>query len=200
MNKIIIPIAIIAVILGLLAGNHYWKPSEPAKKSGVYVDPPGGDFTLQSDKGAISLSDYKGKVVLIYFGYTYCPDICPTSLSRIGAAFKKLQAEELAQVQGILISVDPDRDTPAKLADYTRFFHPEKMLGITGTKAQIDDIAKRYDVVYRKAAGTTAAGYLVDHTSFIYVLDKTGKIREFLPHVVPVDAAVAVIRKLLIEE
>ncbi len=195
MNKVIIPIAIIALLLGLIVGNYFWKPQP---KSGVYVDPPGGDFTLQSSSGKISLTDMKGKIALLYFGYTFCPDVCPTSLSRIAGAFKKLTPAELEQVQGIMISVDPERDTPEKLAEYTKFFHP-KILGMTGSKAQIDDIAKRYDVVYRKAEGSNATGYLMDHTSFIYVLDKKGKIREFLPHDVSMDAIVVVIRKLLKE-
>lgn len=192
MNKIIIPVAIIALLLGLIAGNYFWKP-KPVP--GAYVDPPGGDFTLQSNTGKVSLSDMKGKVVLLYFGYTFCPDVCPTSLSRIGSALKKLSDKELEQVQGIFVSVDPERDTPKRLAEYSKFFHP-KIIGVTGTKAQIDDVAKRYDVVYRKAEGSSATNYLVDHTSFIYVLDKNGKIREFLPHAVSADQIVAVIRKL----
>ena len=196
MNKILIPVSIIALVLGLVLGNYFFKSTPRSNSSGVYVDPPGGDFTLQSGDGAIKLSDYKGKVVLMYFGYTYCPDVCPTSLSRIAATFKKLEADELEQVQGIFVSVDPERDTPKKLADYTKFFHP-KLVGVTGTKAEIDDVTKRYDVIYRKAEGSTAAGYLVDHTSLIFVLDKSGKISKFLPDVVSIDQAVAVIRKLL---
>jgi len=112
--------------------------------------------------------------------------------------YKKLNEEELKSVQGILISVDPDRDTPQKLADYTKYFHP-RIIGITGTKDKIDEIAERYDVKYRKAEGTTAASYLVDHTAYIFVLDKTGKIREYLPHAVEVGRAVGVIRKLIKE-
>ncbi len=195
MNKIIIPVSIIALVLGLVLGNYFFNDA-PTANSGVYVDPPGGDFTLQSNDGPIKLSDYKGEVVLLYFGYTYCPDVCPTSLSRIGAAFKKLEADELEQVQGIFISVDPERDIPKKLADYTKFFHP-KIVGVTGSKEEIDDITERYGVIYRNAEGSTAAGYLVDHTSLIIVLDKAGKITDFLPDVVPIDHAVAVIRKLL---
>jgi len=196
MSKALIPISIIALVLGLVIGNSFFEAPKP--KSGEYIDPPGGDFTLQSVNGDVSLSDYKGKVTLLYFGYTFCPDVCPTSLSRIGAAFKKLDEEELKNVQGILISVDPDRDTPQKLSDYTKYFHPQ-IVGITGTKEKIDEIAARYDVKYRKAEGTTAASYLVDHTAYIFVLDKTGKIREYLPHAVEVDRAVEVIRKLLKE-
>ncbi|GAA0395682.1 SCO family protein [Cocleimonas flava] len=196
MSKALIPLSIIALVLGLVIGNSFFEAPKP--KSGEYIDPPGGDFTLQSINGDVSLSDYKGKVTLLYFGYTFCPDVCPTSLSRVGAAFKKLNEDELKHVQGILISVDPDRDTLQKLADYTKYFHPQ-IVGITGTKEKIDEIAARYDVKYRKAEGTTAASYLVDHTAYIFVLDKTGKIREYLPHAVEVDRAVEVIRKLINE-
>ncbi len=196
MSKALIPISIIALVLGLVIGNNFFEPPKP--KSGQYIDPPGGDFTLQSINGDVSLSDFKGKVTLLYFGYTFCPDVCPTSLSRVGAAFKKLDEKELKNVQGILISVDPDRDTLQKLADYTKFFHPQ-IVGITGTKEKIDEIAARYDVKYRKAEGTTAASYLVDHTAYIFVLDKTGKIREYLPHAVEVGRAVEVIRNLINE-
>ncbi len=193
---LIIILSLAALALGLFLGNQYFEPSKPKYSSGLYVDPPGGDFTLQSNAGPVSLSDSKGKVRLLYFGYTYCPDVCPTSLSRISAAFKKLNPDELKQVQGMLISVDPDRDTVEKLADYTKYFHPQ-IIGVTGTKEQIDEIAVRYDVKYRKAEGSTAAGYLVDHTAYIFVLDKTGKISEFLPHAVSAQRAVDVIRSLL---
>ncbi|WP_299874290.1 SCO family protein [uncultured Cocleimonas sp.] len=196
MSKALIFLSIMALVLGLVIGNSFFKP--PQKKSGEYIDPPGGDFTLQSINGDVSLSDFAGKVTLIYFGYTFCPDVCPTSLSRVGAAFKKLDIEELKSVQGILVSVDPERDTLQKLADYTKFFHPQ-IVGITGTKETIDEIAKRYDVKYRKAEGTTEASYLVDHTAYIFVLDKKGKIREYLPHAVEVGRAVKVIRKLINE-
>ena len=192
----ILILSIAALAVGLLAGNYFFKSPQPSTSSGRYVEPPGGDFTLQSSTGAISLSDYKGKVLLLYFGYTSCPDVCPTSLSRIGNAFKKLTPEELKQVQGIFISVDPDRDTPKKLADYSKFFHPQ-IVGVTGTKDQIDEVTKRYDVQYRKAAGSTAAGYLVDHTSFIFLLDKQGKIREYLPHAIAVEDALTEIRSLI---
>ena len=196
--KILIPLSIIALVLGLVIGNNFFTPPNSGSKSGQYVDPPGGDFTLESKTGKISLSDSKGKVRLLYFGYTYCPDVCPTSLARVGAAFKKLNPDELKQVQGMLISVDPDRDKVEKLADYTKFFHPQ-IVGVTGTKTQIDEIAERYDVKYRKAEGSTEAGYLVDHTAYIFVLDKKGKIRDYLPHAVEVGRAVEVIRKLIAE-
>ena len=198
MQKLLLPLIVLAVITGVIVGNNYFNQSENSTKSGVYVDPPGGDFTLDSNQGKISLSDYDGKVRMLYFGYTFCPDVCPGSLQRIGAAFKKLNPDELAQVQGMLISVDPDRDTVQKLEDYTKYFHPQ-IVGVTGTKEQIDEIAKRYDVKYRKAEGSSPESYLVDHTGYIFVLDKKGKIRDYLPHAVQIGRAVEVIRKLLKE-
>ena len=200
MKKLILPLIVLAVVLGVIAGNEFYKNSPNASaKSGVYVDPPGGDFTLDSNQGKVSLSDYDGRVKMLYFGYTFCPDVCPGSIQRIGAAFKKLNPDELAQVQGMLISVDPDRDTLQKLEDYTKYFHPQ-IVGVTGTKAQIDDIAERYDVTYRKAEGSSPESYLVDHTGYIFVLDKKGKIRDYLPHAVQIDRAVKVIRTLINEE
>jgi len=198
MKKLLLPLIVLAAIAGVIVGNHYFGESPNAGKSGAYVDPPGGDFTLDSNQGKVSLSDYDGKVRMLYFGYTFCPDVCPGSLQRIGAAFKKLNPEELTQVQGMLISVDPDRDTVQKLEDYTKYFHPQ-IVGVTGTKEQIDEVTKRYDVKYRKAEGSSPESYLVDHTGYIFVLDKKGKIRDYLPHAVQIGRAVEVIRKLINE-
>ena len=96
--------------------------------------PTGGDFTLQSATGPVTLKDYRGKVVLLYFGYTYCPDICPTSLTATAQALGQLAPAELARVQTLFVSVDPERDTPARLKDYGAFFHPS-IIGVTGTAA-----------------------------------------------------------------
>ena len=198
MQKILLPLIILAVIAGVIASNEYFNLSKNSTKSGLYVDPPGGDFTLDSNQGKVSLSDYDDKVRMLYFGYTFCPDVCPGSLQRIAAAFKKLTPEELTKVQGMLISVDPDRDTVKKLDDYTKYFHPQ-IVGVTGTKAQIDEVAKRYDVTYRKAEGSSPESYLVDHTGYIFVLDKKGKIRDYLPYAVQIGRTVEVIRKLINE-
>jgi len=189
MQKLILPLIVLATILGVVAGNEYFNKSPNSSKSGVYVDPPGGDFTLDSNQGKVSLSDYDGKVRMLYFGYTFCPDVCPGSLQRVGAAFNKLTPEELTKVQGMLISLE----------DYTKYFH-KQIVGVTGTKAQIDEIAERYDVEYRRTEGSSPESYLVDHTGYIFVLDKKGKIRDYLPHAVSISRAVEVIRKLINEE
>ena len=198
MKKIIFIFSFVALVLGLWAGNYFWPAQESEPAYGLYTGPKGGDFTLQSQQGPVTLSDYKGKVTLLYFGYTYCPDACPTALASIGNAFKQLSPEELDQVQGILISVDPDRDTPKKLAEYTKFFHP-KIIGVTGTKEQVDKVCEQYNIKYEVAKESTAAGYLVNHTSLIIVLDKSGGIRETMAHAVSVAGIKGLIQELIAE-
>ena len=178
----IIGLAAIALTFGLGAGYIFSNSSsngEPPRKPEANLQ--GGDFTLTSSSGEVSLSDYKGKLILVYFGYTYCPDICPTSLTFMSNAFKKLSKEELEQIQGIFISVDPDRDTVEKLQQYAAYFHP-KIVGITGKKDNIDAITKRYGAFYRMVDTGSAAGYSVDHSSSTILVGKDGKIKSFLKH------------------
>mgnify|MGYP000967679565 FL=1 len=133
-----------ALVLGLAI---FWQPELPERPLPRAAMPEGGDFTLQSADGPVSLGDFRGKVVLLYFGYTYCPDVCPTSLAATAEALKALNPDELARVAVILVSVDPKRDTPARLKEYAEFFHPA-MVGVTGTPEEIAAVAKRYGVFY----------------------------------------------------
>jgi protein SCO1/2 len=172
----LISLALIATLLlwTLLFWNPETTPTAPAQ-------PSGGDFTLQSLNGPVSLEDFRGKVVLLYFGYTSCPDVCPTSLTLMRIALSQLSDEELAQVQGIFISVDPQRDTPERLAEYSTHFHPN-ISGITGTPEQVAEVAQRYGAIYQRAEGDTALGYSVDHSSVTYVINQQGKLISTLPH------------------
>lgn len=157
----------------------------------------GGDFTLQSIDGPVSLSDFNGKVAALYIGYTYCPDVCPTSLAIMSQALKDLQPEELEQVQPLFVSVDPDRDTPARLAEYSQFFHP-RMIGLTGTQKEVDLMVNRYGAFYRKVEmKDSAMGYAVDHSSRIYLIDKQGQLSKTLMHGTMPNEVVDEIRKLL---
>lgn len=179
--------------------------------------PPGGNFSLSSINGEVELQDYKGKLVLLYFGYTYCPDVCPTALALTSAALKQLTDEELAQVQLLFISVDPKRDSLERLAEYTQFFH-ENMLGITGSKAQIDDVAKRFGAYYEisdqvdETGGSgdheqvkiqsgmdkgMDSGYAVAHTSKTVLLGKKGKIQHLIQHGTLPDEITRLIREYL---
>lgn len=163
--------------LGLLLGVGYL-----INQSGIPEPYPGmgGDFTLDSIHGPVSLKDFRGKVVPIYFGYTSCPDICPTSLSALGQALKQLDEHELSQVQGLFISVDPERDGLDKLAEYAKYFHPG-MLGITGDLNLLQDITKRYGAFFHKAEiEGSAIGYAVDHSSSIFLVDKQGVLQRMI--------------------
>ncbi len=142
----------------------------------------GGEFTLSSASGDISLKDFRGKVVLIYFGYTSCPDVCPTSLGALSAALKKLSDQEMAQFQPLFISVDPARDNVEKLATYSQYFHP-KMIGATSDLEYLRSLAKRYGAYFRKAeVGNSSLGYAIDHSSTIYVVGKNGKLIDMIQH------------------
>ena len=190
--------ALAAAIIGL---TLFWNPAPPAAKAPhaalpAGTAPAGGDFTLQSATGPVALKDFRGKVVLVYFGYTYCPDICPTSLTATAQALGQLAPGELARVQTIFISVDPERDTPARLKDYGAFFHPS-IVGVTGTPAEVAEVAKRYGASYAKQQLAGAANYVVDHSALTYVVAPDGRLVGTLPHAAAPDAVVAEIRKWL---
>lgn len=125
------------------------------------------NFTLTraSDGKTVTAKDFRGKVVLLYFGYTYCPDICPVDLQHLMQGLKLLEKDDpatAAKIQPIFITVDPARDTPPVLAQYVAAFHP-RLIGLTGTEQEIAAVAKEYGVYYSKAPGGTKDGYLVDH-------------------------------------
>lgn len=156
-----------------------------------------GDFTLQSVNGSISLDNFRDKVVIVYFGYTACPDICPTSMATLKHGLKQLTGAELAQVQGIFISVDPERDTPEHVQKYAQYFHPN-IMGVTGKPEVLAEVAKRYNVTYRKVEmSNSAMGYTIDHSALLYILDKKGQVREQVQHVVPATELANSIRRLL---
>jgi protein SCO1/2 len=185
--KSLLPISLIVIlvlIIGWLLGS-----SQNALLEQQNQKSRGGDFTLLSADGAVSLEDFRGKVVLIYFGYTWCPDICPTNLALMSAALSDIDETEpelLQQIQGIFISVDPERDSPERLKQYTQFFH-KNIIGITGNKAVIDELAARYGVGYRIVKQDSETNYVVDHTSETYVIDRNGVWVESLPHAAAAD-------------
>lgn len=151
------------------------------------------EFVLRSAAGPVNLDRYRGKVVLIYFGYTFCPDVCPTNLAIMSAAFGLLTEAELQEVQGIFISVDPERDSLERLTQYTGFFHP-RIVGLTGDPATLAEIAKRYGAVYQRSTAQSAGGYLVDHSSYVYVVNPEGDLDYALPHAAPPEVIARVVR------
>ena len=156
----------------------------------------GGPFSLVDDQGrSRSDGDFKGRLMLIYFGFTHCPDVCPTSLQVMGNALDLLPADQADQVAPLFISVDPERDTAAAIKGYAQQFHPG-MLGLTGTPEQVAAAAKAYRVFYRKAPGR-ADDYLVDHSSIVYLMDREGRYLSHFTHEAPPEAIAAAIRKAL---
>jgi protein SCO1/2 len=141
---------------------------------------PSFNFTLTSNKGDVSLKDYRGKLVLIYFGYTFCPDICPATLANVGQALRSLKASQAEDVQLIMISLDPARDTPEKLATYVAHFHPS-FIGVTGAEDKLAEVTSLYGIFYEKHEGSAATGYLIDHTATLLVIDREGYLKLVFP-------------------
>ena len=156
---------------------------------------PGGDFSLTDQNGGrFDLQQLRGKVVVLLFGYTYCPDICPTELSNLAAVFDALQAQA-SQVRGVFVSLDPERDTPKVLKDYVGYFSPD-LIGLTGSPQAIARVARQYKVKYSKHA-TANGGYSLDHSANLYVIDKTGKLDTVVPYGLPPEHLLRVVRSLL---
>jgi protein SCO1 len=143
--------------------------------------PRAADFTLTAHTGKrIGLHGFDGKVRLLYFGYTHCPGICPTTLAEIGAALRALAPRQSARIQVLFVSVDPERDTPQRLAAYLGHFG-SSFVGLTGSTAEIARVAAAYGIYYRVTDGPTPAEYLVDHTSAVIVIDEAGSVRLLFP-------------------
>lgn len=179
MKARILRIAAASVLaLAASAGIAWWQIKNTAStvqggtKSAVSI---GGPFAMTDNRGkSVSEADYRGKYLLIYFGYTYCPDVCPTELGVMARALDLL-GPPADKVQPLFVSVDPERDTPAHLNDYVGLFHP-RLVGLTGTAEQVRDIARVYRVYYAKAPQKDGKPdeYLMDHSSFIYLMGPDG--------------------------
>ena len=197
MNHKITQVVVAGLVIVLVWLLLFWEPGDNSDAGATRTaGPTGGDFSLQSAKGPVSLEDYRGKVVVLYFGYTFCPDICPTSLSLLSVTLNELTAEELQQVQAIFVSVDPERDTLEHLKTYAGYFHPN-IIGATGSREQIDDAVKKYGAGYNIVKSASEADYSVDHTSYTYIIDKSGKLRFSLAHGATPDEVSKSIRSLL---
>lgn len=140
------------------------------------VDP----FTLMDSTGQpLDLSNFEGKLVLLYFGYTFCPDVCPATLSELAKAMAIL-GEDASQVQVIMISIDPERDTPEEVGAFITHFNPY-FLGAVGSPEDTATIAALYGIYYAKHEGTSATGYLMAHTATVLVIDRSGHLKLVLP-------------------
>lgn len=174
--KVAVAIAAVFVIAAAVAALSLRTPVDPPDTPPVIAGL-GGDFELAGAAGTrVRLQDFRGRVVLLFFGYTHCPDVCPTTLLALKQAQDGL-GPSADQPQVLMVSVDPRRDPPDQLADYVHFFDP-RFVGLSGTPEEIDKVARQYRVFYRP--GGTGGRDSVAHSGYIYALDRAGRVRALL--------------------
>ena len=140
----------------------------------------GGAFAMRDQDGrAVTQDSFGGTLLVGYFGYSFCPDVCPTELATIANAFDLLTPGEAARATPLFVSVDPGRDTPEQLKGYVANFHP-RMVGLTGTPEQVAAMAKQFRVFYAKVQRPEMSEYLMDHSSFVYLIGADGRVRALL--------------------
>lgn len=193
-NGIAIALAVMAIlIVAFFAGQHYFggfgrDGGDVAQASSSAAI--GGPFTLVDQNGdTVTEKDFAGKLMLVYFGYTFCPDVCPTTLSTMSQALALL-GDESEDVVPVLITVDPERDTPEQLRMYASYFHP-RLVALTGSKEQIAEAAKAYRVYYAKVQeDESGETYLMDHSAIAYLMGRDGQyVRHFSHGTSPQDMA-----------
>ena len=197
-------IGLLACALGVGIAQYMMPNSDPADSSSsngsqtgqVIPDKLGGNFTLMQDDTPVELSDFQDKLVVMYFGFASCPDICPTTLTIIASALRELTPEELEQVQPIFISVDPQRDRGENLMAYATYFHPS-FIGITGSADEVTKVANQYGAFFFKSESDSAMEYTIDHTSRTYLVSEGGKYMTVLPHDMTRNSLLEAIRKEL---
>ncbi len=166
------------LLLLIVAGFVGWW-NLPRQLHGLQLESPrvADDFTLQTSTGEVmSLSDFRGKYVVLFFGYTFCPDVCPTTLNDLQQMVKTLGAARAEDVQVIMVSVDPERDTPEQLATYLNYFDPS-FIGMTGSVEEIQPIARQFGIFFERQPGSSNTGYLVDHSAATTLIDPEGHVR-----------------------
>ncbi len=155
----------------------------------------GGDFSLVDQEGrSFLLQQLRGKVVLLFFGYTSCPDVCPTELAGISRVLKLLK-QDAGRIQAVFVSVDPERDKPQVLKEYVRYFD-KSILGLTGSAPAIEKVARQYQVSYGKHADPDG-GYSMDHTANLYVIDANGKLFAIIPYGFPPEHVADMVKEML---
>ena len=174
---------ILLALAALAAGLIFALKPSAAPQGNLSGSAVGGPFILQDESGTtVTSASYDGKWRLMYFGFTYCPDICPTDTAKLAAGLKAFEAKHpdaAAKVQPLFVTVDPERDTPAALAEFTDQFHP-RLVGLTGTRPQIDAALKAFRVYAAKVPGAVPDAYTFDHLAIIYLMDPEGRPVEFV--------------------
>lgn len=199
MNRINKPsaarLAALAAVLALTACGAAVSPQQEPPLAGAAI---GGDFALTSSTGkTVRWGDFAGKYRIVYFGYAFCPDICPTDMQRVAQGLKALKAsdpDKAAKIVPIFITIDPERDTPAVVGEFAAAFSPD-IIGLTGTPEQIAAAAKAFKVFYARGEAVAGGDYLVDHSNVVYLFGPDGEPLATLPVDLGGDAVAAEIDK-----
>lgn len=174
--------AALAVLILVTAGTWLWLWQGGRATVAASAVPIGGPFTLVDQDGrAVTQADFAGKWMLVYFGYTYCPDVCPLGLTTIAEALDEMPEPQRDRIVPVLVTVDPERDTPEVLKEYVAAFGP-RFKGLTGTPEQVAAALKTWRVYSRKAEAQPDGSYLVDHSTFTYLMDPSGAYASHFSH------------------
>jgi protein SCO1/2 len=184
-SVLLICLVLVATLLGVVG----YRLVERGQDGSGGIAAIGGPFSLVDQNGARRTeADFRGRLMIVFFGYTHCPDICPTGLQTITDALGALGPQDAAKVAPLFITVDPARDTVERLKEYAGYFHPQ-LVALTGSEAEIAAAAKAYRVPYARAEASDAAGpgeYLMNHSAYFYLMDAQGA---YLTHFTPEDSA-----------
>lgn len=191
----IVALVVVVFAFGAWLNLRHDDPPENAAVGGMVVNVDiGGPFELTDHTGAqFTRDDLAGDYALIYFGYTFCPDVCPTELGLMAEAIDLLEGDG-ERVRPVMITIDPERDTPDVLSEYVPLFH-KRLVGLTGTEQEVRDVATKYRVFYRRFEDPNYTYYLMDHTSFVYLLSPTGEIASMFRYQTPPEEMAATIRQ-----
>jgi len=190
LSRWLLALAAAAMLSGCGSGSPSFKGSDVTGSSF------GREFTLTDADGRTrTLADYRGKAVVVFFGYTQCPDVCPTTLAALAEAMKLL-GPDADRVQVLFVTVDPDRDTPELLKAYVPAFDP-RFVGLRGDAKALEAVAKEFRIVYQKTPGATPTTYTVDHSAGTFLYDPQGRLRVYIGHGQAPDAFVHDLRELL---
>jgi len=186
--------SLLALWVVVLAGAAGWIAWDATRDSAPSI---GGPFTLVDQNGrTVTEATFKGKPTVIYFGYTYCPDVCPTALLLLENAIEKLGPGADKKINAVFITVDPERDTPKLMKDYVGNFG-ENFYGLGGTPEQIATAARAFRVYYQKVPSKDGAPYLMDHSSIVYMLDRNGRFVTHFTHETKAESIAAALGRLL---
>jgi len=185
-----------ALALAAGCGERAAGPAAPFKGVDITGADYGRELALPDVDGRVrTLADFKGKAVVVFFGFTHCPDVCPTTMAELADVKRQLGADG-ERLQAVFVTVDPERDTPEKLKGYMAAFDPS-FVALRGTPAQTEALAKSFKAYYKKVPGADADSYTVDHTAGSYVFDPQGRLRLFVRYGQPVPDWVSDLRQLL---